>query len=273
MQKAVSKRWCDVVWVFLFMVVFGASADTFNFTNSGSITINTDPSPPTIATPYPSTIHVSGLDGQVITDLNVTLNGFSHPFPSDVSVLLVGPQGQMALLMSDVGGSVEDFPVTNITLVLDDNSPYPLPVNDSLFSGTFHPTAGQTPLFFDFPSPAPAGNSNAVPMLSIFDGTDPDGDWNLFVVDDFEEVTNGYFSGGWSMSVSVGVPLQITNSATNVLLSWPVVSGHTFTLQFTPGLTSPAWTNLPVTPAEISGRFVVTNKKSGPIGIYRLIVQ
>jgi hypothetical protein len=259
--------------MFLAFIACSAHGDTFNFSNTNAIIINTDANPPTLATPYPSAIAVSGLDGLVITNLTVTLNGFTHPFPSDVSIILAGPQGQMAVLMSDVGGAIEDFPVTNLTLILDDASPYPLPVNDSLFSGTFHPTSGSSPLFFDFPPPAPAGNSNAPAMLSGFDGTDPDGDWNLFVIDDFEEVTNGYISGGWSMAVSVGIPLQITNSATNVVLSWPVVTGHTFSVQYSPSLTNAVWTNLPAMPKEVSGRYVLTNGKTGPTGIFRLVVQ
>ncbi len=273
MKNVVLERWPVRVWVLLAIAVCSARGDTFNFSNTNSVTISTDANPPTVATPYPSTIAVSGLDGEVITNLTVTLNGFTHPFPSDVSIILAGPQGQMAMLMSDVGGAVEGFPVTNLTLVLDDSSGYPLPVNDSLFSGTFHPTSGSFPLFFDFPPPAPAGNSNAPAALSIFDGTDPDGNWNLFVVDDFEEVTNGYISGGWSMAVSVGVPLQITNSTNNVVLSWPAVMGHIFTVQYSPSLTNAVWTNLLVEPPKVSGRYFFTNGKAGPAGAFRLIVQ
>ena len=97
--------------------------------------------------------------------------------------------------------------------------------------------------------------------------------WSLFIVDDFEEVTNGYLSGGWSMSVSTGIPLQITNSAGNAVVSWPIVSGHTFTVQFAPGMTDVTWSNLSTVPAEVSGRYVVTNAKVGPAGVFRLVVH
>jgi hypothetical protein len=272
-KNVVLERWPVRAWVLLAIAVCSARGDTFNFSNTNSVTISTDANPPTVANPYPSTLAVSGLDGEVITNITVTLNGFTHPFPSDVSIILAGPQGQMAMLMSDVGGAVEGFPVTNLTLVLDDSSGYPLPVNDSLFSGTFHPTSGSFPLFFDFPPPAPAGNSNAPAALSVFDGTDPNGNWNLFVVDDFTEVTNGYISGGWSMAVSVGVPLQITNSTNNVVLSWPAVTGHTFSVQYSPSVTNAVWTNLSAEPATNSGRYFLTNAKAGPTGVFRLIVQ
>ncbi len=149
------ERWPVRAWVLLAITVCSVRGDTFNFSNTNSVTISTDANPPTVATPYPSTIAVSSLDGEVITNLTVTLNGFTHPFPSDVSIILAGPRGQMAMLMSDVGGAVEGFPVTNLTLVLDDSSGYPLPVNDSLFSGTFHPTSGAFPLFLTFLLPFP----------------------------------------------------------------------------------------------------------------------
>ena len=250
---------------------FAARGDTLNLSNTNYIAINDSDNPPTIATPYPSAITVSGLTGEVTTSLTVTLNGFTHSFPSDVNIILVGPQGQTALLMSNVGGQDADS-VTNLTLTLDDQADADLPILDPLYSGTFRPTASSTPLPFDFPPPAPAGNSNAPPRLSVFDGTDPDGVWSLFVVDDVSG-DDGYISNGWSMSVSAGIPLELANSTTNVVLSWPAVTGHTYSVQFSPSLTNTAWTNLPAVPAEVAGRYVVTNAKPGNIGIFRLLVQ
>jgi subtilisin-like proprotein convertase family protein len=272
-QKVVPQPWLVVVGLLLLLSLVPAYADQYGFSNTNFITINTNNNPPTIATPYPSTILVSNLNGELITNLTVTLDNFTHPFPSDVSIILAGPQGQTALLMSDVGGAIEDFPVTNLILTLDDASPYPLPINDSLFSGTFHPTSG-APLFFNFPAPCPAGSANAPSALAVFDGTDPDGAWNLFVVDDFEEVTNGSISGGWSMSVSVGVPLKLAaSSGTNVVLSWPAVAGHTFTPQFSPSITNVAWSNILTVPTLISNRLVLTNRVTGGSGVYRLLVN
>jgi hypothetical protein len=76
-----------------------AGADTFS--NPGSITI---PASGTIgvANPYPSTIDVSGLVGP-ITDVDVTLHGFSHTFPADVGALLVGPTAANSVLMLHPG--------------------------------------------------------------------------------------------------------------------------------------------------------------------------
>src|SRR6266508_4613043 len=76
-----------------------ASAATNTFSESTAITI---PDSGT-ATPYPSSINVSGFAGNV-QNVTVTLRGFSHTCPDDVSALLVGPSGRKSLLMSDVGG-------------------------------------------------------------------------------------------------------------------------------------------------------------------------
>ncbi len=271
MRKVVPKRWPSLAGILFVLTVYAASADTFDFSNTNYLAINDSLSPPTVASPYPSAITVSGLTGEVVTNLTVTLNGFTHSFPSDVNIILVGPQGQTALLMSNVGGQEADS-VTNLTITLDDQAGAPLPILDPLYSGVFQPTASATPLPFDFPAPAPAGTSNAPPMLSVFDGTDPDGVWNLFVVDDVAG-DDGFIANGWSMSVSVGVPLKLESASTSVILSWPAVSGHTFSVQYSPSLTNVAWSNLSVQFTEAAGRYIVTNSKPGQTGAFRLLVQ
>lgn len=108
----------------------GAQAQTFS--NPAPITIN-DGQP---ASPYPSTVQVSGVSG-AITDVNVTLRGFSHTYPDDVDVLLVGPQGQTVVLVSDVGFTRD---VNGVTLTLDDEAADSLPDESQISSGTFKPT-------------------------------------------------------------------------------------------------------------------------------------
>jgi Bacterial Ig-like domain (group 3) len=56
------------------------------------------------AVPYPSPITVQGL-GSRVTGLTVELGGFNDGYPSDLQVMLVGPDGQNLVLMSDTGGS------------------------------------------------------------------------------------------------------------------------------------------------------------------------
>jgi len=247
--------------------------DTLFFTNSSFITINDSNNPPTIATPWPSVINVSNLNGRVVSNLTVTLNGLSHTFPSDISILLVGPAGQAAVLMSTVGGD-QDFPVTDLTISLNDLDPDPLPILDALFSGGFHPTARQSPLPFAFPSPAPVGNSNAPARLSVFNNTDPNGPWSLFVVDDVPG-DDGSISGGWTLQVDTGIPLAVRQAGTNIVFSWPVVTNQTFNLQTSLNLSNPnGWSNVVGTPAQVGGQNILTNGNSNQLNkikYYRLI--
>jgi hypothetical protein len=37
----------------------------------------------------------------------VKLNGLSHSYPDDLDLLLVGPDGQSAMLMSDAGARIQ----------------------------------------------------------------------------------------------------------------------------------------------------------------------
>ena len=76
------------------------------------------------ANPYPSTCSISGLSG-AITDVNLVLNDLIHTWPDDVDILLVGPQGQNAVVMSDAG----DWPdAIFVDLTLDDQAATVLPV-------------------------------------------------------------------------------------------------------------------------------------------------
>jgi hypothetical protein len=74
-------------------VTASTSAATL-FTNPSQITIPDDGS----ASPYPSEISVSGLNGP-ITDVSVTLHRFGHADPDDVDMLLVSPSGKGVILM------------------------------------------------------------------------------------------------------------------------------------------------------------------------------
>src|SRR5208282_257013 len=209
------------------------------YSNTNSITINDIASPPTQATPYPSTIVVSNASIQTVSKVTVTLNGLTDSFPSDLGILLLGPQGQMAVLMSEVGGQ-DQFPVTNLTLTLDDDAPTSMPIYTTLSSGVFKPTAKDHPLFFDFPSPVPPGSSNAVTALSVFQNTDPNGTWSLFVVIDTLPNT-GSISNGWTMNLTTTpAPLQIgLADPAHAAVSWPA-SLTNCTLQSTHNLSPPA---------------------------------
>jgi hypothetical protein len=250
------------------------------FTNATVVNIPSTTNLPSKATPYPSTITVSGLSGQIIAKVTVTIRGFMHTFPSDVALLLVSPSAQRALLMAEVGGQNRDS-VTNVTLMLDDAAAASLPVFTTLTSGAFQPTDGWLDPYFDdpsgslpydFPPPAPAGSSNSPAALSVFNGTSPNGTWTLFALGaSYPDL--GAISNGWSLAISaIPLVLNIEQSDTNAVLSWTNLASG-FTLQTTPAvsLTGPStWTNAVPAPVVVSGRFTVTNPIAGATRFYRL---
>lgn len=264
-----------LVGCLLLLINFASPAATFTFSNANHIAINDSVFPPTVASPYPSTNFISGLAGQLITKATVTLHGFSHTFPSDVSVLLVGPLGQRTILMANVGGQ-NQYSVTNLTLTFSDDATNSLPLFTNLVSGTFKPTNGYLDPYFGysslpfiFPPPAPLGSSNSPSLLSVFKNTDPSGTWNLFIVDDVSG-DSGAISNGWSLTLSVAVPLQIALVQTNVVVSWPS-SATNYQLQSTPNIfASNNWTNNLYPPTLLSGRYFVTNPVLNGTMFYRL---
>ena len=86
-----------------------------------------------VGVPYPSICFISGSPGGVITDVNVHLQGLTHTAPDDLDLLLVGPGGENAIVMSDAGGGSA---VTNLSLVLDDEAGAPLPDETQLVNGS-----------------------------------------------------------------------------------------------------------------------------------------
>jgi subtilisin-like proprotein convertase family protein len=166
--------------------------------NASPVTIPADGT----ANPYPATIEVSGAT-DTISRLTVTLTGFSHAFPEDVDVLLVGPSGENAVLMADVGGGNS---VSDLTLTFDDAAGAGLPDRGRISSGTFLPSLGTDRgggACCGFQGGAPAPSPPYGTALSVFEGTDPNGEWNLFVFDD-ETDDAGQIAQGWSLLIETG---------------------------------------------------------------------
>lgn len=161
-----------------------AGAQTFS--NLTSITIPSSG----VASPYPSVIVVSGMASPARVQ-SVTLFDLSHQWPADVDILLVGPEGQNVVLMSDAGGAAE---VTDLTLIFEDGAA--ALTTSPLTAGTHRPTnLLGTNDTFPPDAPTPTG-ANA---LATFDGTDPNGQWLLFVVDD-DAASSGSI-GGWAITL------------------------------------------------------------------------
>jgi hypothetical protein len=173
--------------------------------------------------PYPSELSVSGVG--TVQDVDVTLHGFTSEFPDDAELLLVGPSGQQATLMSDSG----TFADTNdIELTFDDEAAGDLPRTgfDPIPAGSYRPTNFDDDHGPDFyPAPAPAATGGA--SLAVFDGTDPNGTWRLFAYDDDGGLLTR-IERGWSLdidwddsaaptgsvSVAGGVPTVMTSAVT-----------------------------------------------------------
>ena len=185
-----------------------SQAGAATFSNPGSITINDAAT----ASPYPSTVSVAGVGASVL-DVNATLSGFSHAFPADVDVMLVGPQGQSVVLMSDVP---RDDPVcggdaVGLILTFDDAAAGPIPLDSALASGTFRPTNNETyvtncapaPDVDAFPGPAPSGPYGST--LAVYNGTNPNGTWSLYVLDDGGG-DSGSIGNGWSLDITTAPP-------------------------------------------------------------------
>jgi hypothetical protein len=153
------------------------------------------------ATPYPSTVAAGGMRRGKILDVNLTLKGYTHTYPDNVDVMLVGPGGQNAIIMSDVGGN-DTTPASNITLTLDDEAANSMPDSGQLISGIFKPTNNEGPDVDYFPAPRPA--PSGLVALSTFDRTNPNGTWSLYVFDD-QPVDGGQLAEGWSLTIRARV--------------------------------------------------------------------
>ncbi len=146
---------------------------------------------------YPAPLTVSGV-GATLTGLTVTFFNLSHAYPDDIDILLVGPSNQNVLLMSDAGGY---FSISNLTLTFSDSAASFLPDETMLSSGTFRPTNYNAQFMVDsFAPPAPVEGPYGS-TLSLFNGTNPNGVWNLYVLDDTQG-NSGTMAGGWSLTVA-----------------------------------------------------------------------
>lgn len=180
-----------------------ARFETVTRTFESPAAIQIAPSGP--ANPYPSRLAAGGMRRGKILDVNVKLWSLTHVFPDDVDVMLVGPTGRDAIIMSDAGGGA-DYDANGISLTLDDEAAAFMPNDGRLVSGTFIPSnyvGNEDSAQVDpFPgAPAPSGAR----ALSTFDGSNPNGTWSLYVWDDFLP-DGGQFGGGWDLKIKAKVP-------------------------------------------------------------------
>jgi hypothetical protein len=101
--------------------------------------------------------------------------------------------------MDEAGSSTS---VSNLTLTFDDAAAGPVP--SPAVSGTFKPTQSGDdgcPLDSTTSYPSPAPGSPYGTALSSFNGTDPNGTWSLYVVDNANQ-DFGFITGGWSLDIA-----------------------------------------------------------------------
>ncbi|HUR23846.1 MAG TPA: Ig-like domain repeat protein [Acidimicrobiales bacterium] len=182
------------------------------FTNAATITVPDAVCAGAVgtATPYPSTINVSGVAGTV-TDVNVTLSSITSDYTGDLEVLLVGPGGTPNLLLMSDAGQSNNGVVSNLTITFDDAAASFLPQNADLGANNSSiirkPTNYTEGTADTFPAPAPAPSGNTT--LAAFNGISPNGTWSLYVIDDQCGDANDTI-GGWSLDVTGGTAAVTT---------------------------------------------------------------
>lgn len=176
-----------------------------SFATSAVVPFNNNGQPQSL----PSTITVSGFEREVV-DVDITLDGLIFGQADNFDVLLVGPDGQSELVLSDVGARAD-----TVTLTLDDQAANQLSPNNQLPSGTFRPmNVGDFADGFFPPAPqAPATGT----QLGVFNGSNPNGTWTLYVRHDpggLGGARPGLLSAGWSLKITSanGVPFAASDT-------------------------------------------------------------
>ena len=159
------------------------------------------------AIPYPLSINVTGLSGN-ITDFSVTLSGVTATsFGGDLAALLVGPGGQSTLLL---GGNSDGNGHSAVDWTFSPTATTPINLDGSSPTGTYLPNQADNSLSFSgSPASTPYGT------LAGFIGTVANGTWNLYLRD---QVGDGEQQlAGWSLTILAGPPPEQTSAETTGL--------------------------------------------------------
>ncbi len=229
------------------VTVSSLTTGTFSFSNATAITIPVTGA----ASPYPSTIHTSGLGGTA-SNVVVTLRNLTHTWTRDLDMLLVGPGGQKMLLSSDAGNGAAN----NVTLTFSNGAAVALP-RSSLVTGAYRP-ANYDSATDVFPAPAPAAPFGA--SLTAFNGQTPNGTWALFVFDDGNG-DSGNIAGGWSLTLTAGTSGVANQPPTisDVLNQSTTINTPTADLPFTVGDFETPATNLTLIAGSSNSSLLPTN--------------
>lgn len=162
------------------------------FSNTSGITI------PASGNTNVSTLDVSGLSG-TITSVTATINGLTTDNPGELAVYLASPDTSV-FLMARAGDA---HAVSGVDLTFaGDPAPCPgatnvLPYDGQINAGTYAPTNYQ---FYD----ATTLGCGASFGMSKFNGTSPNGEWQLQVgtISDYPGTATGGSIASWSVTIT-----------------------------------------------------------------------
>jgi len=155
--------------------------------------------------------------------------------------------------MSDVGDGV----VNNVTNTFSDSAASVMSSN-TLTSGTYRPTdvTDGSPLGDMFPSPAPAPPYGT--NLAIFNGTNPNGTWSLYIHDDGPGDT-GTITNGWSLDITTYPVANTPPTLSGIGPQTTTVNKATAAIPFTVFDAETAPSSLALTAFTSNGGLVPTN--------------
>jgi len=168
------------------------------------------------ATNYPSTNLVSGI-GTSINFLTVDVS-LTHTFVGDLDMLLVGPTGVQVVLSMGNGLNTGSPSVLTFS---DAGAPLPS-FATPIPTGIYHPFDNQPALLlygvpappdpnngYNAPGPGNGGLRPATTALAAFNGTNPNGTWNLYVID--RGVADIGVISGWTLAIDAAtVPVELS---------------------------------------------------------------
>ena len=166
------------------------------FSNSAAIVIPDAGQPAA----EPSAISVSGVSG-IVSSVRVRIDGLSHTDPDDLDILLVGPNGRIASLMSDAGGYRN---LNGISLMFDDTAATAFPDNEMIVAGRYRPGNHGFPV----ESPPPGATGPVGTELLPLAASGPNGEWRLHVIDDSPDDSGSIDS--WSISFETNPLPEVT---------------------------------------------------------------
>jgi len=244
------------------LTVYPAGSQTLKRTNATELTIP-EAGP---ASTYPSEITVNGAVG-VITNVAISLNGLSHPYPGDLDILVIAPGGQRVALSSNAGGG---HSMNNVDVTISDWAGFPIPFQYDVPEGTYLPTVYSRTVTNQFGIKPPFSTN-----LSSLNGLSPNGTWSLYV-SDVEAPDAGVISGGWTLVVTTVVPrpaLQILQSGASCLISFATISGVNYFVECKDSISDADWTLLKQLPGTGKTVAVPEINPGGPSRFYRVRVE